>query len=135
MSEAILLAIRAVSGIVIVIIMAVMANTMTMTARERLAEYATLKALGFPGGFVVRLLFGESLLIAGLGGALGIAASFPAVRLVGQLTGTLFPVFRLSPTTLALQVAASVTIGLVAAAWPAWRTSRIGIVNGLRHVG
>jgi putative ABC transport system permease protein len=135
MSEAILLAIRAVSGIVIVIIMAVMANTMTMTARERLAEYATLKALGFPGVFVVRLLFGESLLIAGLGGALGIAASFPAVRLVGQLTGTLFPVFRLSPTTLALQVAASVAIGLVAAAWPAWRMSRIGIVNGLRHVG
>jgi len=135
MSEAILLAIRAVSGIVIVIIMAVMANTMTMTARERLAEYATLKALGFPGGFVVRLLFGESLLIAGLGGALGIAASFPAVRLVGQLTGTLFPVFRLSPTTLALQVAASAAIGVVAAAWPAWRMSRIGIVNGLRHVG
>ena len=33
---------------IIVIIMAVMANTMTMTARERLAEYATLKALGFP---------------------------------------------------------------------------------------
>jgi putative ABC transport system permease protein len=135
MSEAILLAIRTVSGIVIVIIMVVMANTMTMTARERLAEYATLKALGFPGAFVVRLLFGESLLIAGLGGALGIAASFPAVRLVGQLTGTLFPVFRLSPTTLALQVAASVAIGLVAAAWPAWRTSRLGIVNGLRHVG
>ena len=135
MSEAILLAIRAVSGIVIVIIMAVMANTMTMTARERLAEYATLKALGFPGGFVVRLLFGESLLIAGLGGALGIAASFPAVQLVGRLTGTLFPVFRLSPTTLALQVAASLAIGVVAAAWPAWRTSRINIVSGLRHVG
>ena len=42
MSEAILLAVRAVSFIIILIIMAVMANTMTMTARERLAEYATL---------------------------------------------------------------------------------------------
>ena len=135
MSETILAAIRAVSGIVIVIIMAVMANTMTMAARERLAEYATLRALGFPGGFVGRLLFGESLLIALLGGALGIAASFPATRLVGQLAGTLFPVFRLSPTTLALQLAASVAIGLVAAAWPAWRMSRVGIVSGLRHVG
>ena len=135
MSEAILLAIQAVSGIVIVIIMAVMANTMTMTARERLAEYATLKALGFPPAFVVRLLLGESLLIAALGGALGLALSFPATRLVGQLTGTLFPVFRLSPTTLALQAAAALAIGLVAAAWPAWRISRLGIVNGLRHVG
>jgi putative ABC transport system permease protein len=47
MSEAILVAMQAVSYIIVVIIMAVMANTMTMTARERLAEYATLKALGF----------------------------------------------------------------------------------------
>jgi putative ABC transport system permease protein len=64
MSEAILVAVQAVSLIIVVIIMAVMANTMSMTARERLAEYATLKALGFPPGFVVRLLLGESLLIA-----------------------------------------------------------------------
>ena len=54
MTEAILLAIRVVSFVVIVIIMAVMANTMAMTARERLAEYATLKALGFAPGFVAR---------------------------------------------------------------------------------
>jgi hypothetical protein len=47
MTEAILLAIQAVSFVVIVIIMAVMANTMAMTARERGSEYATLKALGF----------------------------------------------------------------------------------------
>ncbi len=52
MTEAILLAIQAVSFVVIVIIMAVMANTMAMTARERVAEYATLKALGFGSGFV-----------------------------------------------------------------------------------
>ncbi|HKP66306.1 MAG TPA: ABC transporter permease, partial [Casimicrobiaceae bacterium] len=51
MSEAILLAIQAVSYVVIVIIMAVMANTMAMTARERYAEYATFKALGFSNGF------------------------------------------------------------------------------------
>ena len=52
MTEAILLAIQAVSYVVIVIIMAVMANTMAMTARERGAEYATLKAIGFSKGFV-----------------------------------------------------------------------------------
>ena len=50
MSEAILVALQAVSYIIVVIIMAVMANTMAMTARERLAEYATLKALGFRPG-------------------------------------------------------------------------------------
>ncbi|WP_394777516.1 ABC transporter permease, partial [Undibacterium sp.] len=41
MSEAILVAINAVSFVIVIIIMAVMANTMMMTARERLSEYAT----------------------------------------------------------------------------------------------
>src|ERR1700693_5057164 len=75
MSEAILLAIQAVSFVVIVIIMAVMANTMAMTARERGPEYATLKALGFGSGFVALLIFGESLLIAAIGGIAGIAVT------------------------------------------------------------
>jgi putative ABC transport system permease protein len=134
MSEAILVAIQAVSLIVIVIIMAVMANTMTMTARERLAEYATLKALGFPPGFVVRLLFGESLLIALLGGLAGLALTFPLAAVFRSATGTLFPIFQVSQLTLALQVAASLVVGTVAAAWPAWKMSRIDIVQGLRHV-
>ena len=47
MSNQIIAAIRIVSYVVILIIMAVMANTMAMSARERTAEYATLKALGF----------------------------------------------------------------------------------------
>lgn len=134
MSEAILVAIQAVSLIIIVIIMAVMANTMTMTARERLAEYATLKALGFPPGFVVGLLYGESLLIAGLGGVLGVVATLPLSAAFAQATGTLFPVFQLSSLTMGLQLLAAAIVGLVAAAWPAWRMSRIDIVDGLRHV-
>ena len=77
MSEAILLAIQAVSYVVIVIIMAVMANTMAMTARERYGEYATFKALGFSNVFVAMLIFAESLGIALLGGLLGIAFTFP----------------------------------------------------------
>lgn len=134
MSEAILVAVQAVSFIIILIIMAVMANTMTMTARERLAEYATLKALGFPPGFVVKLLLGESLLIAGMGGALGVAITFPLAQMFKQAVGTLFPIFYVSPTTVLMQVAACGVVGMVAAAWPAWKMSRIDIVQGLRHV-
>jgi len=134
MSETILLAIQAVSFIIILIIMAVMANTMTMTARERLAEYATLKALGFRPGFVVKLLLGESLLIAAIGGALGVAVTFPVARAFAASVGTLFPVFAVSPLTVALQVLAALVVGAVAAAWPAWKMSRIDIVQGLRHV-
>ncbi len=78
MAETILLAIQAVSFVVIVIIMAVMANTMAMTARERSAEYATLKALGFCDGFVAALIFAESLGIALVGGLVGVALTFPS---------------------------------------------------------
>lgn len=134
MSEAILVALQAVSSIIVVIIMAVMANTMSMTARERLAEYATLKALGFPPGFVVRLLFGESLLIALAGGLAGLLLTLPLAAAFSSVAGTLFPVFRVSPTTQALQLGAALMVGLVAAAWPAWKMSRIDIVAGLRHV-
>jgi len=134
MSEAILVGIEAVSFIVVLIILAVMANTMSMTARERLAEYATLKALGFPPGFVVKLLFGESLLIAAIGGVLGVAVSFPLAAAFRGAVGTLFPVFQISDLTLALQLGAAVLVGLIAAAWPAWKMSRIDIVSGLRHV-
>ena len=134
MSEAILVAIEAVSYIVVLIILAVMANTMTMTARERLAEYATLKALGFGPGFVARLLLGESLLIAAIGGAMGIAVSFPIAAAFGSVVGSVLPVFEISTTTIALQIGASLAVGFIAAAWPAWQMGRIDIVNGLRHV-
>ena len=135
MSETILVAIRAVSLIIIVIIMAVMANTMTMTARERVPEYATLRALGFAPAFVVRLLFGESMMIAAIGGIAGVLATLPAAAAFGHATGTLFPVVRVSELTMALQLAAAALVGLVAAAWPAWRMGRMDIVQGLRHVG
>ncbi len=134
MSEAILVAVQAVSVIIILIIMAVMANTMSMTARERLAEYATLKALGFGPGFVVRLLFGESLLIALLGGLAGLLLTLPLAAVFAKAVGTLFPVFQVSGLTMALQVLAALVVGVVAAAWPAWKMSRIDIVAGLRHV-
>jgi putative ABC transport system permease protein len=135
MSEAILGAVRAVSFVIVVIIMAVMANTMMMTARERLAEYATLKALGFGPAFIVKLLFGESLVIALIGGGIGLLVTLPVAAAFAKAVGALFPVFIVSPLTMALQLLASVVVGLIAAAWPAWKMSRINIVNGLRHVG
>lgn len=134
MSEAILVAVNAVSFVIIIIIMAVMANTMTMTARERLAEYATLKALGFSPGFVVKLLFGESLVIALIGGGAGLLLTLPIAAAFAKAVGTLFPTFMVSQTTMLLQILASLIVGVVAAAWPAWKMSRIDIVNGLRHV-
>jgi len=62
------------------------------------------------------------------------ALTLPIAAAFAKSVGTLFPVFLVSDLTMALQLAASVVVGLVAAAWPAWKMSRISIVNGLRHV-
>jgi putative ABC transport system permease protein len=134
MTEAILVAVQAVSFVVIVIIMAVMANTMAMTARERYGEYATLKALGFHNGFVALLVFAESLGIALTGGAIGILITFPIANAFAGAMGTLFPVFFVSQETVLMQVLAAVVIGVVAAAVPAWRAARVRIVDGLRAI-
>ena len=119
---------------VAVIIMAVMANTMAMTARERGTEYATLKALGFGGGFVALLIFGESLLIAAIGGVAGIALTFPLANAFREALGTFFPIFYVSDETVGLQLGAALVVGVVAAVFPAWRASRLPVVEGLRAI-
>lgn len=134
MTELILVAIQAVSFVVVLIIMAVMANTIAMTARERTAEYATLKALGFGPGFIAWLILGESLFVALAGGAVGVAITFPIASAFAGAMGTLFPVFFVSQLTVALQFGAAALIGLVAGAVPAWNAGRVKIVDGLRHV-
>jgi putative ABC transport system permease protein len=134
-TEAIVIAIRIVSFVVIFIILAVMANTMAMTARERLGEYATLKALGFAPGYVAALIFGESLAIAALGCAIGIGLTFPVGNWFASQMGTLFPVFAVSGDTVALQIACAVAVGAIAAALPVRRAARVRIVEGLRAIG
>ena len=135
MTEAIVVAIRLVSFLVIFIILAVMANTMAMTARERVAEYATLKALGFGPWFLVALIGGESLAIALVGGLLGIACTYPVAHEFGRAMGTLFKVFEVSNDTVWMQLAAIMVVGVVAALAPATRAARVRIVDGLRNVG
>jgi len=132
MTETILVAVQAVSFVVIIIIMAVMANTMAMTARERYGEYATMKALGFGNAFVALLIFAESVGIAMAGGVLGILLTFPLANAFAGAMGTLFPIFFVSRETVLMQLGASFVVGFVAACVPAWRAARVRIVDGLR---
>jgi putative ABC transport system permease protein len=135
MSEAIVVAIRAVSFVVIVIILAVMANTMAMSARERLAEYATLKVLGFGPGFLALLIVGESLLLALVGAVIGMALLFPVAHGFAEKMGTLFPTFVIAPQTLLLQALCAIAVGLLAAIIPTVRSARVKIVEGLASIG
>ena len=135
MSEAIVVAVRVVSFVVIVIIMAVMANTMAMSARERLGEYATLKVLGFGPAFLTALIFGESLLLAAVGCVLGVLLLFPLAAGFAHAMGTMFPVFQVTPLTVLQQVLAALVVGVVAAIAPTLRAVRVNIVEGLRSIG
>ncbi|CAH2791778.1 MAG: ABC transporter, permease protein [uncultured Paraburkholderia sp.] len=135
MSNQIIAAIQLVSYVVVVVIMAVMANAMAMSARERTIEYATLKALGFGPEFLALLMFGESLTICVVGGGLGILATPPAASFFKQATGGVFPVFHVSRETMLLQAACALVVGLAAAIIPALRAARVKIVEGLRSIG
>jgi putative ABC transport system permease protein len=135
MSNQIIAAIRVVSYVVILIIMAVMANAMAMSARERTTEYATLKALGFGPAFLSVLVFGESLAICAIGGCIGMLVTPPAADFFKQATGGVFPVFKVSHETMLLQAACAFIVALAAAIVPAVQASRVRIVEGLRAIG
>jgi putative ABC transport system permease protein len=134
MIETIVVAIEGVSYVVILIIMAVAANTMAMTARERLAEYATLKALGFAPHTVALLIMAEAIVLATLGGAIGMLLTPPVVKFFHAATISVFAKMPLVPQTFYLQAVCALVVGVVAGIVPALRASRIRIVEGLRHV-
>jgi putative ABC transport system permease protein len=134
MVDTILLAIQTVAYVVVLIMMAVMANTMAMAARERTREYATLKALGFGGGFVSLLILAESLVISVGGGALGILLTFPVAKAFFSATHKLFLVFDVVPLTILMQFVSALLIGLFASIAPVLSSSRLRIVDGLRAV-
>ena len=135
MSNEIIAAIRVVSYVVILIILAVMANTMAMSARERTPEYATLKALGFGPGYIAVLIFGESLAICLVGGGTGLLLTPYAATAFKQASGGVFPIFVVSQATVTAQWLCALAVGLVAALVPALQASRVRIVEGLRAVG
>ena len=135
MSGAIVMAIQIVSFVVIFIIMAVVANTMAMTTRERIGEYAILKTLGFGGGHITALIFGESLVITIIGCLLGVAATFPGTKIISKELGTYFPVFNIGGETILLNFVAALTIAFVAAIIPTRRAIKIRIADGLRRIG
>jgi putative ABC transport system permease protein len=135
MTSAILLAIQAVSWLVIGVILGVLANTMAMNARERLGEYAALKTMGFKPRHLTGLIMGESLILSLVGGLLGLALSFPAVRFFPPEVAQYFPGLAVTRTTAVLGLAVSLVVGVLAAIIPAWQAARVKIATALRQVG
>jgi putative ABC transport system permease protein len=135
LSSAIITSLEVISYVIIGIILLVLANTIIMSARERIREYAVLKTLGFTSFHVVGLIAGESLFISMLGGAFGLAGAFPICAAFGAAFPTMFPVFTIQTSTIILAVAFAFSVGIIAAIFPAANSARMKIVDGLRQIG
>jgi len=134
MGSSIIFGLNIISILVIGIIFLVLTNTMAMTARERVSEYAIMKTLGFRPFQISSLVFGESLFIAALGGAFGLAIALPVRKLVAVVIEYYIPVFKIEPVTFVLGALASILVGLLAAVFPTVKAIRTPIVDGLRII-
>jgi putative ABC transport system permease protein len=134
MASSIVLGLKVISILVIGVILLVLGNTMAMTARERVSEYAVMKTLGFRPIHLIGLIFGESLFMAALGAVFGLLISAPVLFLIKTALETFFPVFAIQTWTLALAVTASLTVGILAAVFPAVKAIYTPIVDGLRII-
>lgn len=135
LSGAILSSLEIISYVIIGIIMLILANTIIMSARERIREYAVLKTIGFGNGTIASLIAGESLLIALIGGLIGLGLSLPVIDGFGQAFPTMFPVFKLEVSTMLIAMGFSLFVGIAAAIFPAVQSSKMSIVDGLRQIG
>lgn len=134
-ASAIITSMNFISFVIIGIIMLVLGNTMIMSARERVREYAVFKTLGFSRGHLVGLIAGESLLISFAGGGAGLALTFPFVSLFEQaMPKGWFPVFNLEPVTVILAGTSAIMVGVAASLFPIHNAIRTRIVDGLRQV-
>lgn len=111
----------------------VSANTMAQSVRERTAELAVLKTLGFSDPLVLALIAGESLLLTALGGALGLLGAGLIVARVGSILQQYLSAFLLTPGAIATGIALMLGLGLAAGALPAARALRLRIADGLRR--
>jgi putative ABC transport system permease protein len=139
MFSAVLTAIDIISVVILIIMMLVLGNTIAMGVRERTNEYGVLKALGFGEGHIAWFIMGESMLIAVLGGALGIAIAYPFVqegmgRWLEENMGSFFPYFRIDPKTTLTAAGLALLLGVIAAAIPAYSASKLKVVDALRRV-
>ena len=126
-----------ISGAVVFAVLLIVANSMGMSIRERTAELAVLRALGFRTGQVLGMLTAESLAIAVSGAAAGCAVAALLFFLAsGYRVGGAMPIYvQVDAPTVAAGFVTAVAVGLVSTLLPAYRASRIEIAQALRSVG
>jgi len=135
--------IQGIKVIIVLIILLSISNTMTMSVMERIGEIGTAMALGVRRAGITRLFLTEGILLGCAGGLLGLAIGAPLAALISSIgipmppppgmdsgyTGEILLTWNITIEAVAL--AACTT--LVASILPAWKASRMQIVDALRH--
>jgi putative ABC transport system permease protein len=134
------LLITSMGVIIVLVVILISANTIAISARERIREIAVLRTIGFTRLMILSIILGESLIMSLIGGIIGVAAfvftfnplkSFLATTPMGNLANAL----TLYPEIVVLGIIVSIAVGLLSAIVPAIGASRRSIKEGLRYVG
>ena len=123
-----------IGAVVFFTLLLVTGNTMAISVRERTGELAVLKAIGFSDRKVLGFVLGESLVIAVVGGLLGLALALVAVPLLSHALSGIVPVLILSPTILLTGFVAALFVGFISGFLPGLGAMRMRVVNALRRV-
>ena len=132
-----------VKGIVVVIILLGIGNTMMMSVLERTGEIGTVMALGTRRSAVLRGFLLEGALLGLLGAGLGVLAAVALGELLQLLqvemppppgfSRSYFAALRLTPPMILEMVFIACITTTLAALYPALRASRMVIVDAIRH--
>lgn len=120
-----------VVGAGFVTILFIVANTIALTVRQRRKQIATLKALGFRPGHVLTIVMGEALLLAAIGGAIGLGAASILLSGVHAAIGGAVPALGLPGSVWATGCGLIVMLGLLSGALPALGALRLKPVDAL----
>ncbi|WP_374429086.1 ABC transporter permease [Ideonella dechloratans] len=111
--------------------------TMFAAVSQRTGEIGTLRALGFRRGAVLVAFLGESLLLALVGGLMGLAGA--SLMQTVNISTTNFQTFaelafqfKLTPGIVVQTLVFALAMGFVGGFIPAWRAARLQIVDCLR---
>ncbi len=123
-----------IGSVVFFTLLLVTGNTMAISVRERTAELAVLKAIGFTDRSVLFLVLAESMVIALVGGALGLILAAGAIPGVGAALNGLLPPLILSKLTLGFGLGFALLVGAASGLLPGIGAMRMRVVNALRRV-